>query len=952
MISCRAVFWVYLILLIGLEVQAQSIDFKKLELGKTHQELIQLYDSILKHDAKNTIVLSKKELTLGRIALEKENFNLAEQKFKSSIQILPKKNTSSIVNTQLLLAYQALYSLQYDVGKSIDTVVLTALEAFKIPNAHLADSSVYAKLCSDLGGMHGIKDDDIQGIEFYKKAALYEQNETQNLGLIYNNLAYAYGELGHTHLVLENYTKAHQIWVRSQPEYILNNNIVFHNLITTFIAYGDLKSAKLYLEKYHSYFHRYVNVRHQALEHLNSNDSLIHVAFDYLKSNIEYYGVTYQVDSTEKYIRLIEKLYQNSPSYQQEFFNYVFSAIEGFGFYHKKNNHFDAAEKVFKRIERYALGNFYQMKYHANLGILYYDQKKYTFSEQWIDRALTFFPKETQSLSFYMLNILKIELSSILSTSFDEVEALKNYYQQLLKLSEPIKSLEALKYDDFYPLNSSRHISILTKSGKIMESVFLKTSGPQHIKIAHNFFRIAADMFQQYYLKGYYNQDLDAIAKEINDGLLRTLNNQSVTELKQVINLLENNASQHLWRKFLDRNSNKIEDLEKNQEAYEKFNTLNFNINEFQSKIADGSVVLKYVMGEKNIHLILIDHQQIKIFTIDHLDEIKKDVIQLHQLLKDVKSSSKEIKKVSKTLREQLLDKIDLKVYQNYTFILEDFLNVLPMEVLLENEHIQSVKYGYSLSLLSIQSKMTHFAKKRKLAVFAPDYTLNNDENINRNKGLQQLIFAQREAKAIIDHLDGDLFLGEKSSKQNFLKFSKDYNLLHLAMHSVIDEQNYENSYLLFQNNEALYYKDLYEMQIPAQLVILSACNTGYGILEQGEGLMSLSRAFTYAGVSSTIHSLWEVPDKETADLMEIFYTYLKDNYRPEEALLLAKEDFQKLYPNKSHPFFWAGFIIHGDASVTPSTRFNFYWIGGILVTLILLGWWRFERKKHSRFSS
>jgi CHAT domain-containing protein len=103
-------------------------------------------------------------------------------------------------------------------------------------------------------------------------------------------------------------------------------------------------------------------------------------------------------------------------------------------------------------------------------------------------------------------------------------------------------------------------------------------------------------------------------------------------------------------------------------------------------------------------------------------------------------------------------------------------------------------------------------------------------------------------------------------------------------------------------------------MKLNANLVVLSACNTGIGTLTDGEGMMSLSTGFAYAGVNSVVSTLWGVNDKSTADLMKKFYERLFNAEKKPEALRNARLDYldeaDQLF---AHPFYWAGFIAIGN---------------------------------------
>jgi CHAT domain-containing protein len=154
-------------------------------------------------------------------------------------------------------------------------------------------------------------------------------------------------------------------------------------------------------------------------------------------------------------------------------------------------------------------------------------------------------------------------------------------------------------------------------------------------------------------------------------------------------------------------------------------------------------------------------------------------------------------------------------------------------------------------------------------------------------------------------------------------------------MHAILDSSDYEASKLVFSENEALRFKEIYALNIPAELVTLSACNTGIGTYRSGEGLMSLSRALVYAGTHAVVHSLWRIPDEETAEIMGYFYTNLKKGLSKDVALKLSKTQFLENNPLKQHPYFWAGFVLNGDAQAL-SKPIQAHWY--ILILLFTLG--------------
>jgi len=121
----------------------------------------------------------------------------------------------------------------------------------------------------------------------------------------------------------------------------------------------------------------------------------------------------------------------------------------------------------------------------------------------------------------------------------------------------------------------------------------------------------------------------------------------------------------------------------------------------------------------------------------------------------------------------------------------------------------------------------------------------------------------------------------------------------------------------------------------------MSACNTGFGQLAEGEGVISLGRAFSYAGCKSVLMSLWMANDNSTSSLMNGFYEKLAQGECKDKALQSAKLKYlESSDPLMAHPYFWAGMIAVGDMSeVTQSNFSSAPWMIGGGLFLLLLGW-------------
>ena len=141
-------------------------------------------------------------------------------------------------------------------------------------------------------------------------------------------------------------------------------------------------------------------------------------------------------------------------------------------------------------------------------------------------------------------------------------------------------------------------------------------------------------------------------------------------------------------------------------------------------------------------------------------------------------------------------------------------------------------------------------------------------------------------------------------------------------------------------SNGVLRTYELYGMHLSADLVTLSACKTGTGKLQQGEGIMNLARGFIYAGTPSIVMTLWEVQDLSSTQIMESFYTYLKEGYQKDKAMQMAKLDYlAESNMLKSHPFFWSLFIVSGETSEISlqKANTNYYVLSGLGILLLLI---------------
>jgi CHAT domain-containing protein len=255
---------------------------------------------------------------------------------------------------------------------------------------------------------------------------------------------------------------------------------------------------------------------------------------------------------------------------------------------------------------------------------------------------------------------------------------------------------------------------------------------------------------------------------------------------------------------------------------------------------------------------------------------------------------------------------------------------------LMEQKHRQTPKTG----LTTFTAFAPQYKSQDTIAdLVAMRSTLTRD-------GAYALPQAIEEVENIQKVVGGHVFLNADADEKTFKQQAEKAKILHLAMHALTDDETPASSRLLFSknpkdtlNDNDLTLAELNTMTLPADLAVLSACNTGFGKISKGEGVMSLARAFHYAGVPSTVMSLWKVPDAETSEIMLDFYKNLKAGQPKDEALRQAKLSYlaHVKLDNKAAPLYWSAFVLSGstDGVVFDSPPQYGYWFLGIAVIII-----------------
>ncbi len=391
----------------------------------------------------------------------------------------------------------------------------------------------------------------------------------------------------------------------------------------------------------------------------------------------------------------------------------------------------------------------------------------------------------------------------------------------------------------------------------------------------------------------------------------------------------------------------------------------NFSLVEAEKLIDNDTAILEFALGEKQSYVWVIRKNFFKLYKLPAKAVINQTARELYLALTDRQAKSdKAIVEKSKNLSRTILQPVadEIQNIKQLVIIADGSLQLIPFSVLplapesvyqpitAKAEIVNAPSFS-SLVFLSENKANRQKSPDKMLAIFADPIFQDDDERFSINKatppktpkspidlsgnlnlalrdfGLERLArlpFSGIEAREIEKFAPAQTFLalGTQASRQNFLRGDfNSYRILHFATHGFLNLQNPELSGLvlsLFDENRTaqngfLRVIDLYSLRLNADLVVLSACQTGLGKESDTEGIVGLTSGFMYAGASGVVSSLWKVEDAATAELMKRFYrAMLKENQTPAAALRIAQNELRQI-PRFSNPRYWSGFTLNGE---------------------------------------
>jgi CHAT domain-containing protein len=377
--------------------------------------------------------------------------------------------------------------------------------------------------------------------------------------------------------------------------------------------------------------------------------------------------------------------------------------------------------------------------------------------------------------------------------------------------------------------------------------------------------------------------------------------------------------------------------------------TEDYTIQKIQKKINKETLLVDYQWDrqQKKIWIRTINQNGFIKYDVVLNQNFEKEVKAFHQSLQQFslpkKKNRKQFLKQSYYLYATLISPFEnlLDGVENLTIISDEFLQLVPFEVLVPSQnqtHFTEVEFLIKRYNIEYQSSLTSFLNNRtskhtpdpkvSFLGFAPVFdskeknsTVTSESPIAmRDRQISALPFSEIELLTInkflteSSHLETKILLHDKANEPNLkTALSQNHKYIHIASHSFADsERPNENGILCYRSEGAeriLTAEEISKMNLKADLVVLSSCESGYGNVESGD-VQGIHRSFLNAGASNVIYSLWKVNDKISSQLMINFYSFLlKSGKSYSEALRLAK---LKLLENSdtASPNLWAPFVL------------------------------------------
>lgn len=759
---------------------------------------------------------------------------------------------------------------------------------------------------------------------FVRAANILEHNygrNSQHVAAAYNNAGTCYFRLDEIDEAIRYLEMAQEIKINLLGPDHLDTAIGHSNLASIYMNREDYNQA---LENYN----RSLNIRMNNFG--SSHPNLINPYIQRSKLFLE-------IDEPYKALSDIRDVLQIARRNFDDFHPNIIEAFLQSGHAHRKLNQYEAALNNYQQAILRLVDNFNSTDFHKNpadlntshptLLLNTLSSKSDVMAEYYLlNRDITYLETAHQT------NKMAIKLIGELQTKY------QHEVSKLNLLGENFSIFEG-------SLNTAYNLYRLTGEKEYKKDLFAF--------IEQSKARIASELFHETEAREIAGVPNDVIETERQ-------NNAKIADLHQKLTLEKEKGD--------DRNEARIRELQDSlfkahkiqeewfemvEEEYPAYYEIKYaqempSLEEVQQTIlSENKIILNYLLGKENLFLMTISSEDATVFRLEMDIDISAEIDILRTSI--VHRDSDSYSSTATKLYDRLLKPFEgqIKGFHDILIIPDHVLHYLPFELLLKEPvnteradkwpfliHDYHISYAPSLMVYKNMSNRDA-ANTNNLLALAP--YIDNSLGLIAETGIRdfteglsplpitryeteeiaKIFLSQQRFWNILEPRRSVTVLQNREASIRALSDLelKDFGYIHFATHAFIHETSPALSGIMLagddQGDNIIFLGDIYNLQLNAELVVLSACDTGIGSLARGEGMIGFTRAFIHSGVHNLVVSMWKVGDRSTSELMIRFYREMFDGAGKTEALRTAKLSLIER-PDTAFPSEWASFVLIG----------------------------------------
>ncbi|MDX2194853.1 MAG: CHAT domain-containing tetratricopeptide repeat protein [Cytophagales bacterium] len=786
-----------------------------------------------------------------------------------------------------------------------------------------------------------------KAIELYNKALIMAANNKDDQIECLKNLGVAYWQAGNNSLATEHLTKALNLATELSGEKSARVAAIYNNMGLVHTGENDDKALEYYqkaLQTYQNFYKEW----HPSLAIAYTNIGIIYQnKKDYIKA----------LDNFDRALIIWKNLYGEwHPNFAFTIIN-IGKVLMERGSYAKAEQNFMQAYDILTKnfgkknpeisVVYNLLGTIKEKNNDLKSAIVYYHKALIANAPDFDNLSIT---QNPPTANYYNANLL-------LTTYTLKAKALENYYIfKTLKKKHLMASMDLYLRCDTLIDNIRR--SRVNKSDKISLGVVSNEVYDQAINTCLMLADVNINKKKYHELAFYFNEKSKSavLLESISESNAKSFAGipDTVLDMEAKLKADISYHEQKIAQKSDEKTDKKLRDklfelnrtyekFTKNMEqSYPEYYNLKFNVyiarvKDLQKSIPDNTMLISYFASEQKsrMYIFKVTSKRFMVQNVPLSANYQKNITAMRNVIKFKVAES--FNQVSYELYRQLFPGNLQKSYTNLAIIPDGKMGTVPFEALLSQKYNKDT---YTDAPFLIKSKNISYNYSNTLYI---QNIIKNSEDTSYAKTTllcAPVTFTAKTNGALLDNLPGseneineikNLFstykwnvktLMKEDAKESNIKSKelKNYAILHLATHGIVNESHPDLSQVFLNPDAAnkedgnLYSGEIYNLQLGANLVALSACETGLGKVTKGEGIIGLTRALIYAGADNILVSLWSVSDASTSQLMIDFYDNILKNKNIGYAGGLRNAKLKLIQnPTYSQPYYWAPFVLVGQ---------------------------------------